>query len=101
MSKSRYPIPSETIKAYCRVMKQMALRFLGSVLRDDFHSGSDIDIRVNFGEESIIGQMGMMRVQNEFAHILGRVVGLRTVEEISPYFRDRLLGVAETLYVRG
>ena len=98
MSKSKVPIPKETIGAYCLENGIQSLALLGSVLREDIHSGSDVDMLVDFGADSKIGYLGMMRIQRELSAILGRKVDLRTAAELSPYFRDRVLTESETLF---
>jgi predicted nucleotidyltransferase len=54
------------------------LALYGSALRDDFGSGSDIDLLVE--------------------DALGRPVELRTPEDLSPYFRDEVTATARPLY---
>ena len=45
-------ISRERIEAFCRANGIRRLALFGSVLRDDFHPGSDIDILVSFSPDA-------------------------------------------------
>ncbi len=67
---------------------------------DDFSSVSDIDVLVEFVPDSGVTFLDMVTMQDELAAILGRDVDLLTPDALSPYFRDRVLAAAETVYER-
>lgn len=77
------------------------LSLFGSVLRDDFKPGSDVDILVEFEPGFKIGLIKMARMENELLDILGRKVDLRTPGDLSRYFRNEVLENAEVEYAKG
>jgi uncharacterized protein len=70
----------------------------GSALRDDFGSGSDIDLLVEFRPEHTPGLLHLAQMELELEEALGRPVELRTPEDLSPYFRDEVTATARPLY---
>ena len=97
----RIPVDREKIVAFCQRWKITELAFFGSVLRDDFHAGSDVDVVVEFELGAHISLFEMVDLEAELTEIVGRKVDLRTPAELSQYFRQRVLDDAEVLYVRG
>ena len=71
----------------------------GSVLRDDFTSQSDVDLLVEFLEGKTPG-LAIVDLQDELSQMLGREVDLRTVAELSRFFRDRVLSEAVVIYAK-
>jgi predicted nucleotidyltransferase len=96
--KARIDIPHGRIQEFCRRHHILRLYLFGSVLRDDFGPGSDIDVLVEFDPEHIPG-LAFFAMQNELANILGRNVDLNTHGFISSNFRDEVLDEAIPLYV--
>ncbi|KPJ76929.1 MAG: DNA polymerase III subunit beta [Planctomycetes bacterium DG_20] len=76
-------------------MRRLAL--FGSVLRDDFCPGSDVDVLVEFEPGHTPG-LDFFDMQDELSTILGHNVDLNTPNFLSPYFRDRVMAEAEVLY---
>ena len=91
-------IPRERIEAFCRAHGIRRLALFGSVLRDDFGPGSDIDVLIEFQPGVRVG-LAFIRLQDELSEILGHPVDLNTPGSISRYFRDEVLDEAEELYV--
>jgi predicted nucleotidyltransferase len=56
-------ISQEQIAAFCRKHHIRKLPLFGSVLRDDFRDGSDIDVLVEFEPDARVGLMEMSRMQ--------------------------------------
>lgn len=75
-----------------------SLAFFGSVLRDDFTPGSDVDVLVEFEPDYVPGLITLAGMEIELAEILGRKVDLRTSEDLSPYFRQEVVKAAEVQY---
>ena len=78
------------------------LRFslFGSALRGDFEDSSDIDVLVEFLPGRTPGLFGVARMERELSEIMGgRKIDLRTPEDLSIYFRRRVLEEAEVQYV--
>jgi uncharacterized protein len=74
------------------------LALYGSVLRDDFSSASDIDILVEFHPGRTPGLIQLAQMELELETVLGRPVELRTYEDLSRYFRDKVAATARPLY---
>ena len=87
------------IKDFCIQHGIQKLSLFGSVIRDDFHDDSDIDVLVEFIPERIPSLFGLIRMEEELESILGHNVDMRTPEDLSRYFRDEVMGVAVVQYV--
>jgi predicted nucleotidyltransferase len=99
MSKSKIKMPDERIADFCKKNHISKLSLFGSILRDDFSSGSDIDFLVEFKAGKVPGLIGISRMERELSEILGgRKVDLRTPQDLSKYFRDDVLAHAEVQY---
>jgi uncharacterized protein len=96
-SRVRIEVPRERIVEFCRRHHIRRLAFFGSVLRDDFAPGSDVDVLVEFEPGKTPG-LAFFGMQDELSEILGRRVDLNTPADLSPYFRDRVLQQAEPVY---
>lgn len=88
----------EQISEFCRRHHIRKLALFGSILRDDFGPGSDIDVLVEFEPGHVPG-LAFLSMEEELSGILGRKVDLNTEGFLSPYFRDRILSEAEVQYV--
>lgn len=90
----------EQIARFCHRNHIRKLAFFGSVLRDDFRPDSDVDVLVEFEAGHIPG-LRIVDMEAELSEILGRKVDLRTPQELSRHFRDRVLATAEVQYLAG
>ena len=100
--KSQIDLPHEQLSAFCRHWKIAELALFGSVLRDDFHANSDVDILVQFLPETRCGLLDLVRMQEELTELLGREVDLvekAAIEHSRNYLRRKaILSSAETIY---
>jgi len=95
-------IPQDQIAEFCRRNHIRRLSVFGSALRPDFDENSDVDILVEFEPDRSPGLFGIARMERELSALLGgRKVDLRTPEDLSRYFRQRVLQEAEVQYARG
>ncbi|KAM3111780.1 nucleotidyltransferase family protein [Phormidesmis sp. 146-33] len=92
-------IPQDKIADFCRRHHILKLSLFGSVLRDDFHVNSDIDVLVEFESNHIPGLIRLAGMEIELTEMLGRKVDLRTPEDLSHYFRQKVLDLALVQYV--
>jgi len=92
-------IPKEKIAEFCRKHRIRQLALFGSILREDFRPDSDIDILVEFEPGQEPGLLGLARMERELSQVLGKEVDLRTPEDLSDRFRNRVLQSAEVQYV--
>ena len=66
-----------------------------TILRPD----SDIDVLVQFEPGAAPGLFGIARMEQELSALLGdRDIDLRTPEDLSRYFRERVLEEAKVVY---
>jgi predicted nucleotidyltransferase len=94
--------PRDRIAAFCRERGIRRLAVFGSALRSDFGPDSDIDVLVEFEPGRTPGLLGMARMERELSSLLGdRKVDLRTLEDLSRYFRQKVLDEAEVQYAQG
>ena len=93
-------ISKELIMQFCQKNQIRKFAFFGSVLRDDFSSESDVDILIDLESNHSIGLMKMAHMENELSDLIGRKVDLRTPQDLSKYFRDKVVSEAEVIYER-
>ena len=97
--KARIAIPQEALRAFCREHGIRRLAIFGSALRDDFGPESDVDVLVEFDRSHIPTLFDIAGMEQELSRMLGgRKVDLRTPEDLSRYFRRRVLAEAEVQY---
>ena len=93
-------ITKQEIAEFCKRNYIKKFAFFGSVLRKDFDAESDIDILIELEPDNPVGLMAMARMELELSEMLGRKADLRTPQDLSKYFRDKVLSEAETQYER-
>lgn len=92
------PFPIGRIADICRRYGAAKLSLFGSILRDDFHAGSDVDLLVEFAPATRIGLIGVAKMESELAEAIGRRVDLRSAGDLSRYFRDEVVAGARLLH---
>jgi predicted nucleotidyltransferase len=95
-----FPLPEEQIREFCDRAPIRRLSVFGSVLTDRFNEESDIDLLVELLPGARVGYLAMAGMELQLCEIVGRKVDLRTPEELSRYFRQEVLELAEPIYVR-
>jgi uncharacterized protein len=93
-------IPTDKIREFCERYPIHKLALFGSVLRNDFRPDSDIDILVEYEPQASITYLDMAQQEIELSEMFGRKVDLRTAQELSRYFRDKVVQTAEKIYER-
>ena len=96
--KKRVFISRDMLAAFCRRNHISRLSLFGSVLRDDFRQDSDIDVLVQFDPGHTPGFFKLADIESELSLLFGRKVDLRTPQDLSHYFRDKVLKEAEVQY---
>lgn len=92
-------IPKKRLIAYCKKHHIKKLAFFGSLLREDFTSKSDIDILVEFEKGHVPGFFNLIRMENDLSVIFkGHKVDIRTPNDLSRYFRKKVISNAVVLY---
>jgi predicted nucleotidyltransferase len=92
-------IDRQRVADFCRRHHVRRLALFGSVLRDDFGPGSDVDILVEFEAGHIPG-FALVTLEDELSAMVGRKVDLHTPGSLSRYFRDRVVGEAQDQYIQ-
>lgn len=95
---SQITLPKDKIEDFCRRHHIRKLSLFGSVLRGDFRPDSDVDVLVEFEPGYSVGLIRLAGMEIELSSIIGRKVDLRTPAELSRYFRQKVLDVAEVQY---
>ena len=98
MKPERIRIPKETVADFCRRNHIRRLSLFGSVLHEDFHQDSDVDMLVEFQAHHIPGLFALAGMESALSLILGRTVDLRTPADLSRYFREEVTRTAEVQY---
>jgi len=94
-------IDKDKIPDFCRRHHIQRLAIFGSALGDDFPPESDVDVLVEFALGHVPGFFTLFDIEEELSILFGgRKVDLRTPEDLSRYFRDQVLSVAEVQYVQ-
>lgn len=94
-------IDKERIADFCLRHNIERLAIFGSALRENFGPDSDIDVLVDFMPGHVPGFFRLFDMEEELSALFGgRKVDLRTPEDLSRYFRDRVVAEAQVQYVR-
>jgi len=90
-------LDKEKIASFCRKNQIRRLALFGSVLRDDFKSGSDVDVLVEFEPGHTPG-LAFFRMEEELSVLLGRTVDLNTPGFLSHWIRDKVIAESSIQY---
>lgn len=103
MIKRNINLPQKQLAAFCRRWMIAEMAFLGSVLRDDFDSNSDLDILVKFKPAANWSLLDHTRMEQELSDLIGRKIDLfskQAVEQSHNWIRrQEILNTAEVVYV--
>ncbi len=93
-------VDKDKLAEFCRRRRIQRLALFGSILRRDFRPDSDIGVLVDFEPGHLPGLFEVARMERELSLLFGgREVDLRTPEDLSRYFRQRVVDEAEVQYV--
>jgi len=88
---TRLGVSEEDLRAFCRRHHIRKLGFFGSARGERFGPRSDVDVLVEFEPAYRIGLIGLAEVELELSRLLGRKADLRTVPDLSRYFREEVV----------
>jgi hypothetical protein len=91
-------VPQDQIAEFCQRHHIRRLALFGSVLRDDFGPESDVDVLVEFAPGHTPGLITLAGMEIELSELLGRKADLRTPDDLSRYFRQEVLDLAQVQY---
>ncbi len=95
---AKITINRQRIAEFCRRHHIRRLALFGSVLREDFGPGSDVDVLVEFEAGHVPG-FAFFDLEEELSALLGRRVDLNTPGSLSRFFRERVAREAQDQYV--
>lgn len=88
---TRLGVAEEAVGELCRRHHIRKLAFFGSVRGERFGPESDVDVLVEFEPSHRIGLIRLAGVELELGELLGREADLRTVPDLSRYFREEVI----------
>ena len=89
----------DALAGICRRFHIRRLSLFGSTLKGSDRPDSDVDLLVEFQPNAKPSLLTMARIEIELSSLLGgRKVDLRTAQDLSRYFREEVVRVAETQY---
>lgn len=102
MIKRNINLSQNQLAEFCRRWMIDEVAFFGSVLRDDFDSGSDLDILVRFDPAANWSLLDHDSMEQELSQLMGRQIDLfsrRAVEQSHNWIRrQEILNTAEVVY---
>ena len=97
-TKVKTRIPKKKLTEFCHQYQVQKLALFGSVLRNDFHKESDVDVLVSFQPSARIGLITFSRMQRELSAIFHRPVDLVPMDGLKPMIRDSVLSNIKVVY---
>jgi predicted nucleotidyltransferase len=91
-------LDDEGLQEFCSAHGIRHLGLFGSALSGRLRPDSDIDLLVEFEPDRTPGLLGIAQLELDLGELLGRSVDLRTLGDLSRYFRDEVAAGARTLY---
>jgi len=92
-------IDQEALAILCKRYHIRTLSLFGSTLKGLNRPDSDVDLLVEFESGETPGLLTMAQIEIELSPLLGgRKVDLRTAADLSRYFRDEVVRMAEVQY---
>ena len=99
MAQVKISIPEGQIRDFCGRWKIAELAVFGSVLREDFHPDSDVDVLVTFAKEAEWSLYDWADMIAELREIFGRDIDLLSSHSLrNPFRRHEILKNRVTLY---
>ena len=91
-------INEKRLEEYCKANGIKKLSLFGSYLKNTYNEESDVDLLVEFENDTEYGLLDVARMERELSEMTGKKVDLRTSEELSRYFRDTVVKEAVVKY---
>jgi uncharacterized protein len=99
----RLTITPEQLVEFCERWQIAELALFGSILHDDFHADSDIDVLVTYKPTAKRGLFEKIRMKEAFSLLVHREVDLvskKAMEQSHNWLRrENILNSAEVIYV--
>ena len=88
------------LEEFCKANGIKKLSLFGSYLKNTYNEESDVDLLVEFEDDTEYGLLDVARMERELSEMTRKKVDLRTSEELSRYFRDKVVKEAVVKYGR-
>ena len=99
---ARIDLPQAKIAQFCHKWLITELALFGSVLRDDFGPGSDVDVLVTFAGDATWSLLDIVHMQEELTSLVGRPVDLVEAAGLrNPFRRHAILSSREVVFAAG
>ena len=99
MRQIRITLPHKKIGDFCLKWKIAEMALFGSVLSDEFHPDSDVDVLVSFKDDAGWGLFDFVDMIDELQAIFGRKVDLVEKDSLrNPFRRQAILAGNEVIY---
>ena len=98
MAKVPIRLEKKKITKFCKKHHIIYLALFGSVLTAKCTKKSDVDVLINFEKKHIPHLFSLIQMESELSEIIGHPVDLKTPNDLSPYFREKVLANAKTVY---
>jgi hypothetical protein len=97
-SRVKVKIPKKELADFCHSYQVQKLALFGSVLGNNFHADSDVDVLVSFQSNAHVGFITFSRMQRELSGLFQRPVDLVPMDGLKPVIRDSVLSDIEEVY---
>jgi predicted nucleotidyltransferase len=98
----RLKISPQKLMAICQQWQIVEVALFGSVLREDFHEDSDIDLLISFAPEAPQGLLTLAKIKHQLEFLLNHTVDLVVKDAIQNgdnwIRRQEILNTAVTIY---
>ena len=102
--KTAIPLPMEAIRAFCEKWGVVELALFGSVLREDFGPGSDVDVLYRLDPTAEAAPFDTFAMEDELTSIFGRPVDFVSRAAVESgenwYRRKSILNSSKVIYAR-
>lgn len=100
----RLGLSKEQIAQFCQQWGIQEMSLFGSILTDQFHNKSDIDILIRFNSHTRQGLLTLAKIKHQLEAKTGRLIDLLVKESIenseNPIRRQEILQTAQVIYVK-
>ena|SRR3989338_3714364 len=101
MRQNTIRLPKEQIAQFCQKNYIRKLSLFGSILREDFHEESDVDVLVEFDSDHIPGFIRLHQIEQELSTLFGcQRLDVVTEKFLNPHIRNRVLKEAQVQYAK-
>ena len=98
-TRTQIDVPQHEIEAFCQRWQIVEFALFGSVLRNDFDAGSDVDVLVTFDDAAPWSLWELTEMRDELVALFGRRVDLVEKTAIrNPFRRHHILSNCEVVY---